>query len=124
VRVQGGKAGMGRSDEYAAYLRTPHWRAIRQWALQRAGGACERCGVPADDVHHLTYAHVGAELPADLAALCRPCHEAAHDLAPVAGPRLWPCRICGDALIPEGLVACKSCWEAAPFVGQRAEGNS
>jgi hypothetical protein len=30
------------------------------------------------DVHHRSYARLGAELPADLEVLCRPCHGAEH----------------------------------------------
>lgn len=67
------------AQEYADYLRSPHWRAMREWALERADHRCEHCGNPADDVHHLTYDRVGGELPDDLVALCRRCHDYAHE---------------------------------------------
>jgi hypothetical protein len=61
------------------YLRSRHWRAVRQWALDRAGHRCEVDGCGARRrlvVHHLTYRNLGAELPGDLQVLCRRHHEA------------------------------------------------
>jgi 5-methylcytosine-specific restriction endonuclease McrA len=47
--------------------------------LRRAGRRCQACGVrPATDVHHLTYAHLGAERAWELMALCVDCHRKAH----------------------------------------------
>jgi len=61
------------------YLRSAHWRARRERALQLAGYRCERCGAPAPlDVHHLTYARIGRERDRDLRVLCRACHEDEH----------------------------------------------
>jgi len=46
---------------------------------KRARGKCERCGLGLPlDLHHLHYRTVGRETPADLLALCRDCHDAAH----------------------------------------------
>ena len=57
------------------------WLAV----LKRAGGRCESCEEPHPlDLHHLTNRQkngdpiFGHETPADLRALCRPCHHAEH----------------------------------------------
>lgn len=62
------------------YLRTPEWRETRAAALVRAGNACAMDVTHTGqlDVHHRTYANVGAERPADLVVLCRSCHELHH----------------------------------------------
>jgi 5-methylcytosine-specific restriction endonuclease McrA len=60
---------------YAEYLRTPHWRSLRAWAIERAGGKCQLCGSRKDlEVHHNCYDRLGAELPSDLVVLCDDCH--------------------------------------------------
>jgi 5-methylcytosine-specific restriction endonuclease McrA len=56
--------------------------------LQRANEHCERCGrfiptgfTPCLELHHLTYERAyHAEVPEDLMALCRDCHQQAHGL--------------------------------------------
>jgi hypothetical protein len=67
--------------DYEAYLRTPHWRAVRRryWASKRPKrcAACGIAGVPLD-LHHKTYARLGKERLSDLTLMCRPCHEALH----------------------------------------------
>lgn len=46
--------------------------------MRRARFRCESCGRGGRlDIHHLTYANVPNELPEDLQALCRSCHDAA-----------------------------------------------
>lgn len=68
------KTGLAYSD----YLQSTHWRELRLRILDRAGWACERCGRAATQVHHRTYERIGAELDADLEALCVPCHQVQH----------------------------------------------
>jgi hypothetical protein len=65
---------------YADYLRSPHWLAVRQHMLGRAGCVCSRCHRHNQmlDVHHLDYRHLGAERERDLIVLCRDCHQAEH----------------------------------------------
>ena len=47
---------------YEGYLRSPIWQRRREAVLRRARGFCEACGQKrATEVHHLTYANVGAE---------------------------------------------------------------
>jgi hypothetical protein len=64
---------------YNRYLLTPEWKARRALVLKRSGGLCEGCRQsPAQQVHHLTYAHVGREFLFELVALCEECHERLH----------------------------------------------
>lgn len=67
-------------EEYADYLRSARWKAIRQ-AKIKAVGACERCGrlkwVTRLEVHHKTYENFKQERPADLEVLCPACHATA-----------------------------------------------
>jgi len=64
---------------YAWYLASPSWHERRQWILKRATYICEKCRKrPATQVHHLTYVRVFNELPTDLVALCKQCHNEIH----------------------------------------------
>lgn len=64
---------------YQAYMRSAAWRAKRRPILARSRGLCERCRLwPAVNVHHLTYANLGNESPADLVAVCSKCHKELH----------------------------------------------
>lgn len=64
---------------YAQYLASAGWRKRRNEALKLSGWQCSRCGARKGlEVHHLTYANVGAEPPEDLEVLCGSCHEGEH----------------------------------------------
>jgi 5-methylcytosine-specific restriction endonuclease McrA len=64
---------------YHWYLGSAFWRERREFILERANYTCEKCGKRrATEVHHLTYIRVFQELPADLVALCKPCHAEIH----------------------------------------------
>lgn len=67
---------------YVRYLSSAAWARKRAEILVRAAGTCEACGVAVPEgeaeVHHVTYARVGAERPEDLVALCPGCHRRAH----------------------------------------------
>lgn len=68
-----------RKSLYQEYLKTPHWKERRARALDKAGNHCQQCGKSARlEVHHLTYAHLFAELDEDLIVLCRGCHGRQH----------------------------------------------
>ncbi len=70
--------------------RTPLWWRNRRGheifpparaeAQQRAGGRCEDCGATDRplECHHEDYNNPGAELPEELAMLCRTCHHGRH----------------------------------------------
>jgi len=68
--------------KYAAYLKTPHWAALRRRVIARDNFQCQSCARRITDadaqVHHLSYATfslVGWSLPAECQALCRDCHD-------------------------------------------------
>ena len=64
-------------------------QAVRRYALRRAEGTCEGCGLPAPfvtpegepylEVHHLRrLSDGGPDHPAHVAALCPNCHRRCH----------------------------------------------
>jgi hypothetical protein len=64
---------------YAAYLRSKHWRTTRAAALERDGHKCKRCRSEKRlNVHHRYYAVLGAERLSSLETLCEDCHKKAH----------------------------------------------
>lgn len=66
-------------DGYSEYLASTQWAKRRRAIFARANGKCEGCGEGgAEEVHHLTYEHVGAEFLFELVAVCRKCHERLH----------------------------------------------
>ena len=66
--------------KHAAVLASSSWRAKKEIVLRRDLGRCRGCAsAPASEIHHLTYAHLGEELLFELVALCRSCHEHAHN---------------------------------------------
>jgi hypothetical protein len=68
------------AQEYGQYLIGIVWRKRRAEFLDRYRW-CEECYIkPADQIHHLTYLHIGNEPDEDLVAVCRPCHEKLHNL--------------------------------------------
>ena len=68
---------------YNEYLQTPHWKEVRQQALQKYGGKCALNDKHPDavHVHHRNYQRLGAELPEDVIVLCASCHAKHHDKA-------------------------------------------
>lgn len=70
-----------RREEYAQFLGTAEWRALRDKVMTRAGGVCEAClAAPAEEVHHLTYDLSWLPPATLLWAVCRRCHERLRDL--------------------------------------------
>lgn len=67
------------ANGYAEYLRSEHWRKVRNKALVRDGFRCAACGTNRNlEVHHLTYARLGNEDDLDLITLCRQHHGLAE----------------------------------------------
>jgi 5-methylcytosine-specific restriction endonuclease McrA len=64
---------------YSLYLKTSHWRRIRERTLQRDRRRCVRCQKKATDIHHLTYVRLGREDLNDLVSVCRDCHLKVHE---------------------------------------------
>lgn len=57
--------------------RSPRWRAVRTFVLDRSGWRCEGCGRAGIlEVHHRRPLAEGGEPfePENLQVLCRPCH--------------------------------------------------
>lgn len=71
------------STRYSAYMRSPAWFALRAAHLERFGAYCKACMTTTKPLHlhHKTYAHLGAELAAELVLLCDGCHRAVHKYA-------------------------------------------
>ena len=68
-----------KSMDYRLYLRTEHWKRIREAALTRANYRCQICSsAQHPQVHHRTYVRRGEELPEDLTVLCEECHRLFH----------------------------------------------
>ncbi len=71
---------------YADYIRSALWRnnPARLAELAASGGRCRTCNRAAAEVelqvHHRTYARLGAELVGDLTTLCVECHRVITDL--------------------------------------------
>lgn len=64
---------------YAAYLQSPQWRYRRSLRLTLDNHQCQarlnECAGRANEVHHLTYAHIGNEPLFDLVSVCSSCHR-------------------------------------------------
>jgi 5-methylcytosine-specific restriction endonuclease McrA len=73
-----------RALPYEQYLRTAHWRAVREAALRRSRGRCGFCGMSIRyedlEVHHRKgkYSSRGQETAKDVIALCLHCHRQQH----------------------------------------------
>jgi hypothetical protein len=66
---------------YRTFLESQYWLLVKGLLLQARHDRCQDCGGAGPlDVHHLTYAHRGAEIwhLDDLALLCPLCHGQRH----------------------------------------------
>lgn len=68
--------------DYAAYLRSGHWKAVRVKLLASLSKrVCAGCRWPEElQVHHRSYARLGHERLSDVVLLCQACHAIVHDL--------------------------------------------
>lgn len=75
------EATTGRDWYYNVYLKSDHWKKVRQETLDRDGHRCVICGGQNSlNVHHLRYDYTGCEYPSDLVTLCEQCHGELHRL--------------------------------------------
>ena len=66
-------------SEYEKYLKSAHWLKTRKAKLASCNYRCEKCsGSCKLEVHHRTYANLGAERLKDLQVLCEVCHKWVH----------------------------------------------
>lgn len=66
--------------KYLNHLQSSYWKNIRQQVLLRDANTCQSCkNLPAQEVHHLTYANLGKEKLEDLISFCHPCHKNIHN---------------------------------------------
>jgi hypothetical protein len=92
---------------YQNYLASPEWDIVRRKVIARARGLCEGCAGPGEEVHHVSYDHVGEEFMFELLYLCRDCHERWHgrgryaDKTPFVPPGSVPADISPFAPVSE-----------------------
>ena len=64
---------------YDSYISSPEWARIRNSVLERDQFFCQGCGHHgANEVHHLTYEHMGQEFLFELVSVCSNCHDRLH----------------------------------------------
>jgi len=81
ARAGGGGAAhkMGRRQRYRRYLKSGHWRRLRDQKREQVGRRCEWCGAWRYlEVHHVQYRNLYDVTLDDLACLCRDCHRLVH----------------------------------------------
>lgn len=71
---------MTRREKYIAYLKTPHWKDLRNEKFKHNGHEnCEVCSSHTRiSVHHVYYKNLTDCTVHDLVALCWQCHEIFH----------------------------------------------
>lgn len=68
--------------DYSKYLKTPHWKKVRDLKLRECEHKCQLCGSKVRlEVHHNSYEHLWLEemYMNDLVVLCHRCHAKFHD---------------------------------------------
>ena len=64
---------------YLSHLSSKKWQAKRRRVIEREKNLCQGCRLaPIEEVHHLSYDHLGDELLFELAGLCAECHRKTH----------------------------------------------
>jgi 5-methylcytosine-specific restriction endonuclease McrA len=68
--------------QYKRFLKTKYWKEVRKQVLVRDNYQCQLCHGKAEQVHHLSYKHHGAELEhlEDMISLCNLCHKNMHEI--------------------------------------------
>jgi len=71
----------GHNGTYYDYLQSFEWSEIRRELFESRGEKCELCGnLNRLQIHHITYARLFNEDPADLQILCVFCHKRIHGI--------------------------------------------
>lgn len=72
----------GKQVAYRKYLKSAHWKQLRNRKLDICGCECNRCGSHSHiQVHHNIYRSRWEDaLLSDLEVLCRGCHEKEHGI--------------------------------------------
>jgi len=78
------KSGLSRKEWYSRiYLRSDHWKNLRQEKYWQVGRKCEKCAVVDKlEVHHLNYRNIYDVTIHDLQVLCPDHHDEAHGRKP------------------------------------------
>ena len=67
-------------QSYADYLKTKHWKNIREKKIKDANNKCQLCCKTNNlHVHHRTYENIGNENNKDLVVLCQKSHSKFHN---------------------------------------------
>ena len=66
-------------QNYTQYLRSPWFLERKRKFAATVAPFCFYCSEPADDLHHLSYKHLGDEPDAELRWVCRRHHAEIHD---------------------------------------------
>jgi hypothetical protein len=105
--------------EYRTYLNSSQWQKRRRVFLAK-NDSCARCQIPrwlAEiaynqdlNVHHISYANLGAESWDDLEPLCRRCHEVEKfGRSDLRKPKNTVCNFCGSMHFNYYRDACAVC---------------
>ena len=83
-------------DFAVAFYKSKEWAKTRQYVLMRDKYKCQRCGKPAQEVHHkkhLTPDNIWdpwiALNPENLVSLCKDCHFKQHEEDKAAGKKRY-----------------------------------
>ena len=74
-----GLAVAARQAEYEEYLRSDHWRDLREKSFAIYGRKCLLCDETQVDGHHLVYRHLTDVEPHEIIPLCRRHHDMVHE---------------------------------------------
>ena len=71
------------------FYKSKQWLKVREYIVRRDGYLCQRCGDPAEEVHHITHLNESnihdpkiALHESNLISLCRDCHFKQHKHKP------------------------------------------
>jgi phage terminase large subunit GpA-like protein len=66
--------------QYRKYLKSKHWKLMREIALERCHFKCICCASTNNlQVHHKSYKRIQAERISDVVVVCQKCHTLIHE---------------------------------------------